>query len=127
MQLVTGGAFQGKKEYVKQEFGLKQEEMTDGGTAAYEDIFHCRCMYHFHEWIKNRIQEEKDLTGLEEELSEKNPDLILITNELGNGLVPIDAFDRKYRETSGRVCTKIAGKCNRVIRVLCGIGMVIKK
>ena len=126
MQLVIGGAFQGKKDYVKKEFGLKEEEMTDGGTASYEEIFTCRCMYHFHEWIGARIREEKDLTGLEEELVKKNPDLILITNELGNGLVPVDAFDRKYRETSGRVCTRIAGVCTKVIRVLCGIGMVIK-
>ena len=38
----------------------------------------------------------------------KNPDLVLISNELGYGVVPMDVFDRNYRETTGRVCTEIA-------------------
>ena len=32
---------------------------------------------------------------------QKNPDIVLVSNELGYGVVPIDAFDRNYRETTG--------------------------
>lgn len=126
MKLITGGTFQGKKEYVKVRFGLKEEEMTDGVLASFDEIFQCRCMYHFHEWVKKGLKENWDFQGLEDRLLDLNPQILLITNELGYGVVPIDAFDRNYRETTGRICTRIAAKSSQVIRVVCGIGTVIK-
>ena len=60
MRLVIGGAFQGKKDYVKQTFHLEDAEMTDGATASYEDIFHCPCLYHFHRRSsRNQILRER--------------------------------------------------------------------
>ena len=59
-------------------------------------------------------------------LLEKNPNMILISDEVGYGVVPVDAFDRDYRESVGRVCTQLAAKCSKVTRVVCGIGTVIK-
>ena len=126
MKLVIGGAFQGKKEYVKQYLNIKEEDMADGKNASYDAIFRCKCIYHFHEWIKKGMQENWNFTNLAEELLKRNPELIIITNELGYGVVPVDAFDRAYRETTGRICTEIAGRCEQVIRISCGLGMVIK-
>ena len=67
-----------------------------------------------------------DFDGITERLLQENPELILISNELGYGVVPMEAFDRTYRETTGRICTKIAAESQMVIRVVCGMGMVIK-
>ena len=125
MQLIIGGAFQGKKEYAKVQ-GIEEKDMKDGANASYEDIFTCRCLYHFHEWIRARLQEDRDMSHLEEELLRVNPDIVLISNELGYGVVPVDAFDRKYREAVGRICTKMAAAAKRVVSVTCGIGTVIK-
>lgn len=126
MKLVIGGAFQGKKEYVKQHLNIKEEDMADGKDASCEALFHCKCIYHFHEWIKKGMRENGDFANLAEELLKRNPELIIITNELGYGVVPVDAFDRAYRETTGRICTEIAARCEQVIRISCGLGMVIK-
>lgn len=126
MKLVIGGAFQGKKAYAKQHLKIKEEDMADGKDASYEALFHCRCIYHFHEWIKKGIEEKWDLKNLAKELLKRNPEVLIITNELGYGVVPVDAFDRTYRETTGRICTEIAAVCEQVIRVSCGLGMVIK-
>ena len=126
MQLILGGAFQGKKEYVTEHLGISKEQIVDGKTASYEAIFTCVCMDHFHAWVRARLLEGKNLDGLEEELMEKNPELLLITNELGYGVVPVEAFDRMYRETTGRVCTRLAAKSSCVVRVVCGIGTVLK-
>lgn len=126
MKLVIGGAFQGKKAYVKQHLKIKEEDMADGKDASYEALFHCRCIYHFHEWIKKGIEEKWDFKNLAEKLLKRNPEVLIITNELGYGVVPVDAFDRTYRETTGRICTEIAAVCEQVIRVSCGLGMVIK-
>ena len=72
------------------------------------------------------MKEEWDLAGLADRLQASNPRILLISNELGCGVVPVDAFDRKYRETAGRICTEIAAKSSQVIRVVCGIGTVLK-
>lgn len=49
-----------------------------------------------------------DISSLAEDLIRVNPDLILVSDEVGYGVVPIDAFDRAYREAVGRICTKLA-------------------
>lgn len=126
MILVIGGTFQGKKEYVQNHFKISINEMTDGASCSLEDIYSATCIAHFHEWIKRMLQEERNIQAAVERMMKENPNVILITNELGYGLVPIEKFDREYRETTGRICTKLAAKATEVHRVICGIGQVIK-
>lgn len=126
MRLIIGGAFQGKKEYVKEQFGIRENQITDGAEADFDAVFRCVCMTQFHQWVKRGLQEGWNFDGLEERLLKENPQVILVSNELGYGVVPIEAFDREYRELTGRLCTRIAAKSRQVIRVICGIGTVIK-
>ena len=72
------------------------------------------------------LEQEMSVQDLAEQLRMKNSDLVLISNELGYGVVPMDVFDRNYRETTGRVCTEIASEADAVYRVVCGIGTKIK-
>lgn len=126
MRLVIGGAFQGKKEYTAKKYQLSKQWMTDGSVASYEEIFQTPCLYHFHEWVKARLKEGQNLDDLEEKLLQKNPEVIIISNELGYGVVPIDKFDREYREATGRICTRLAKKSKSVVRVICGMECVLK-
>ena len=57
---------------------------------------------------------------------QKKPSVILLCNELGSGVVPVEAFDREWREATGRLCCRLAAEAEEVHRVACGIGMVIK-
>ncbi|MCC8106707.1 MAG: bifunctional adenosylcobinamide kinase/adenosylcobinamide-phosphate guanylyltransferase, partial [Clostridiales bacterium] len=57
----------------------------------------------------------------------KNPDLIIVSTELGYGIVPMEPNDRLWRETVGRVCTSLASKSDEVVRVVCGLGTWLKK
>ena len=59
-------------------------------------------------------------------LLQENPDLIIVTDEVGYGIVPMDAKDREWREACGRVCTKLAAHAAQVVRVCCGIGTQLK-
>ena len=78
------------------------------------------------ERIRRELEKERDVSELAEQIILKNPDVILVSQEVGYGVVPVDAFDRKYREAVGRVCTKLAAYSHKVTRVVCGIGTVIK-
>lgn len=126
MKLVVGGAFQGKYNFVKKQFDFV-EEWLDGYVCSKSEIFSCRGMVHFHDFIKRELAEGKDIEGLAEEIIQKNPDIIIVSNELGYGVVPVDPFDRKYREAVGRTCEKLAAFADEVYRVVCGIGTAIKK
>ena len=50
----------------------------------------------------------------------------IICDEVGNGIVPMDAFEREYRERLGRFLIEVAKRADRVERIMCGIGQRIK-
>ena len=51
---------------------------------------------------------------------------IVVCQEVGGGVVPIDAQEREWRECTGRLCCDIAAQADRVYRVYCGIATCIK-
>jgi len=117
MILITGGAWQGKKTFAD---ALARQEIEAGKSET-------QVVADLHETIAETMREGKDPYALVAELTEKNPDLIITVNELGCGIVPVDAFDREWRETTGRISCLLAGKAERVYRVNCGIAMEIKE
>lgn len=126
MWLITGGAYQGKLAYALNVLKLNREDVVDGADCTWEDILRAPIINHFHLWIRRMLEEKKDMGSLVFELIEKNPEVIIIVNELGCGIVPIDPFDREYREVTGRICQTIAKEAKEVHRVVCQIGQVIK-
>lgn len=126
MKMIIGGVFQGKTAYAASLTGISKEQMADGKTCKLEEIFRTPVIYHFHEYVRRLIQEEKDYLDLPKQLMEKNPDIVIVSNELGYGVVPIDAFDRQYRETTGRICCMLAQESEEVYRVICGLAQKIK-
>ena len=46
--------------------------------------------------------------------------------EIGCGVVPMDKKQILYREAVGRSCCILAERAERVTRVICGIGVIIK-
>lgn len=124
MMLVTGGCFQGKTQYACKTFGVSKEEAADGAVCPMEELYQTKLLYHFHEYIQRMMKAGQEFSV--ERLKEENPKVILVTNELGCGVVPVDQFDRAYREKTGRICCQIAREAVQVHRVVCGIGTVIK-
>ncbi len=57
---------------------------------------------------------------------ENCPNCVIISDEIGNGIVPVDAFERTYRERTGRILVQLAGQAEEVERVICGVGQKIK-
>ena len=124
MKLVIGGAFQGKKDFAQNAYHVTS--WADGRNCDWEEVCCAGGILHFHEYIRRMLSDGRDPAQLIQRLAKENPDVVIVTNELGYGVVPVDAFDRKHRETTGRVCTQAACQADTVIRVVCGIGQVIK-
>lgn len=154
MKMVIGGAYQGKLSWAKEHLWKTDKNLTenkkaeqcgwiDGETCDREAIYNCTGIYHFHRYIarflnpgtsfdsklsgKTTEDLDTDLVGdFAKDLFEKNPNLIVVTDEIGYGIVPLNYGERVYREQVGRVCTALAKESEEVYRVICGIGSRIK-
>lgn len=124
MEMIIGGAYQGKTKYAKEQY--PKTEWISGNSATEEELMKTRGITDFQEYIRRELKEGKDVSDLAGRLRNNNPDIIIVSQEVGYGVVPVDAFDRKYREAVGRVCTELALQSRKVTRVVCGIGTVIK-
>lgn len=127
MKLVIGGYAQGKLNYVLQKYGVETSRILDGEIPKnIEGQRGIIVVNHLHHWIKSRIVQD----GCPEEeifdFVENYPDCVLISDEVGNGIVPIEVFEREYRERTGRILVELAKKAEEVERVICGIGQRIK-
>ena len=56
-------------------------------------------------WLKSGRTKEELLEMISEER-----DLVIVCDEIGCGLVPVDAFEREYREAVGRIMTGLTKK-----------------
>lgn len=124
MELIIGGAFQGKSEYAKKHF--PKINWVNGKEIDEEQLLNARGILGFHEYIKNEMKQGHDVSTLAQKIIEQNPQAVLVSDEVGYGVVPVDAFERAYREAVGRICTELAAYSSRVTRVICGTGVVIK-
>lgn len=127
MELYIGGMAQGKLSYVRQQTGLGEEavvvrpEELDGYAGSERVIF-----YQFQEWFRQEIEQEKDPEEAMDHLLERHPQLIIICNEVGNGIVPLASKEREYRERLGRYLCRLAERAVRAERIVCGIGQRLK-
>ena len=51
---------------------------------------------------------------------------IVTCSEVGAGLVPLDAQERAWREAVGRMSCELASQAETVVRMVCGIPVVLK-
>lgn len=144
MEVYFGGAFQGKLEYVLEKKGCLK--VADGAGCSLKDIKEAQVLNHLHLYIKRLTYKEgaaynttvddtitadttaKTMPAAEiiNDIYEANPDIILICDEVGGGIVPLKKEDRIYRETVGRALCCAVKKSDRVERVMCGIGQCLK-
>lgn len=116
MVLLIGGAGQGKLAYALEKTGYGLEDVArDPVSAGNKPIF-----AGLETWV--REHPDTDLGPLLEE----NPGVIILCDEVGCGVVPIDPSERAWRETVGRLCCELARRAERVERIFCGLAMVLK-
>lgn len=129
MKLIIGGYAQGKLNYAVTKYNVAEDHVFESVLPSSEEAEKLEgvvIVSSLHKWIKKRIKEGG---RPEEEISsfvKKNPDCIIICDEIGNGIVPMDPFERVYRERTGRIQVKLAADAEEVERVVCGIAQKIK-
>jgi adenosyl cobinamide kinase/adenosyl cobinamide phosphate guanylyltransferase len=115
MVLVIGGLAAGKREYVKNTFGYSDADMADAVLDGRP------VLYNLQDLTAKTDKSEEELLPL---LLQKD---VVICNETGNGIVPVDKAERIARELTGRLCIQLATHAEKVVRVVCGIPQVLKE
>lgn len=81
-------------------------------------------------WVTNLMLAEKDIDGacaaLCEALAARRSTTVLVSNEVGLGIVPDNALARRFRDAAGRVNQRIAQVADRVTFVVAGLPMQVK-
>lgn len=127
MDFIIGGCHQGKLEYVKTQYHLTETDIMSAASLTTTNITTKPCLTDFHLYIRHLMQTNQNIEKTIADLLQKNDIRVIISDEIGYGIVPADAFERAYRETVGRQCCILAQHAEKVVRVICGIGIVIKQ
>lgn len=125
MIFITGGAYQGKKEYAVS-LGIAVEDIIDGRTAKPSEITEFLCLTNFEAVVKKLSENGEDPLSFTKKLISDNKDSIIISTEIGGGIIPIDKNERIWREETGKCCCMIAEAADVVVRMVCGIPVRIK-
>lgn len=129
MELFIGAYGQNKLENIRLKLNLTSCKSADGADCSEEEFEEAKIVNHFHLYVKNHLRQFQTDEGWERFfrcLSEQN-DKILIGDEIGCGIIPLDVIEREYREIYGRMMCRIAQDARRVTRIVCGVHQVIKE
>ncbi len=111
MKLFIGGYAQNKYEYVKR---------TYPGAVIWNE---------FHRFVQEQLKAGTAPDDIRQQVADRiasQPDLIIISDELGCGIVPMEKEDRLWRETTGRLLCFAAEQADEVYRMVCGIPQRLK-
>ncbi len=118
MIIYIGGSFQGQAEIAEKETGLKPQ------VVSREMALSAPAINDFHELLRGLAPAEA--RAFAEALIEKNPDTVIVADEVGMGVVPMEPEGRLWREAVGRAICLLAASAQSVTRVTCGIPVRIK-
>ena len=119
MILYTGGKAQGTEEAARERF--KEAKIIDGLEERIREYLAGHAV-HFDE-IPKLAESWADEVMTEEE---KGTLIIMVTREMGCGVVPMDESEMLLRELYGRFQVELAKRAEQVFRVFCGIEYRIK-
>lgn len=84
-------------------------------------------------WISNLLMETEDsekifnrMLSLTRSLRSADCPVILVSNEVGAGIVPENKLARQFRDLVGSVNQAVAGQADRVVWMVAGIPVMIK-
>ena len=81
-------------------------------------------------WLSNRMLAEADLEAeiarLEAALDTRRAPVVLVSNEVGFGIVPDNELARRFRDLQGRLNQRMAARADRVVLMVAGLPVVVK-
>ena len=131
MELVTGGAFQGKLDYAVKKYALLELDVCECAEDAEPD-FTAACICHYERYVMYCLRKgTAPRTDFGKDCGRGGNDncaapKVIIMDDVFCGVVPADPELRAWRELCGRTITALAHNADKVTRLFCGIPKTIK-
>ena len=81
-------------------------------------------------WLTNLLLAEADVSAyvsaVERALALRSHPTILVSNETGLGIVPVDALSRRFRDEAGLLNQRLAALAGHVVLIVAGHPLIVK-
>jgi adenosylcobinamide kinase/adenosylcobinamide-phosphate guanylyltransferase len=81
-------------------------------------------------WLSNLMLAGADIDTetdrLDGVLTRATTPIVLVSNEVGSGIVPDNALARRFRDAQGRLNQRVAARADRVVLMVAGLPLVVK-
>lgn len=81
-------------------------------------------------WLTNLMMDDLDVETAQEDLLSALRDcaapVIIVSNEVGHGIVPENALARRFRDAQGRLNIALAAQADLAVQVTAGLPLVLK-
>lgn len=129
MQIVFGGAFNGKRHFVKQQ--LKMDEWSWYEGVCPESTGKPSVIAGLEIWVKLQLQygvSEEQIMQQVVRISQQagTSEQIWILTDMNRGIVPIDPVEREMRDIIGRIYQHLFADAQQITRIWYGIPQIIK-
>lgn len=135
MELILGGYAQGKLDFAKSCYPdavIFDENSCNtlfaGQSGEIRDKT-VKIWNNFNISVKKMIESGKTDDEIRDMIQKSitfHKNFVVISDEIGCGIIPMDATERYFREFIGRIQCFLAEKADKVFRVVCGIPQRIK-
>ncbi|MDR1979592.1 MAG: bifunctional adenosylcobinamide kinase/adenosylcobinamide-phosphate guanylyltransferase [Synergistaceae bacterium] len=125
MHLIIGGKYMGKLEYAKKLYG-EDVSVCDLGTAAPEEMFEARVVVNLQEGARSLLKKGESVREFFELNLGVMKGTVLIGDEIGGGIVPVDPFERLWRDETGFLYQMLASRADIVDRIWAGLPSRLK-
>ena len=100
--------------------------LTADGAAARPVLVDCLTL-----WLANLMAAERDLAvetaALLRALKERRAPAVLVSNEVGLGIVPATPLGRQFRDEAGRLNQQMAAAAQSVVFIAAGLPLYLKR
>ena len=82
-------------------------------------------------WLSNVLLERpldarREIENLAAQVAQTPGELLLVSNEVGQGIMPDNALARRFADLSGHLHRELAARCERVLLCVAGLPQVLK-
>jgi adenosylcobinamide kinase/adenosylcobinamide-phosphate guanylyltransferase len=111
--------------WVDHEIPLEIADTLANRTAELPTLVDCLTL-----WVSNLMHADRPLPEATDDLlsaiSKRIAPCVMVSNEVGLGIVPDNALARAFRDEAGRLNQKIAAAADRVVFVAAGLPLTLK-